>query len=314
MSYSPISLLTPQFQNPTDNTPYSGAVLKAYQTGTTTNISMATDSSGATTFTSIELNSAGYPEHSGAIVIPYVDQDYKIALYPTQADADADSNAIFTIDGLSQVIKDGNFSIDDAVSSGVTNVITLTHTTTGTPTVGIGTGQSFITETVDGNNTGMVLESVSTNVGSGTEAFDSVGKLMQGGSAAAERWRHTSAGVYTNYGSVQLNKGADVASATALPVLTDGNYFDVTGTTTITSINTTKIGNVIRLHFDGVLTLTHHATDLVLPGGANITTAAGDEAEFVEYATGDYRCVNYSRADGTAISLLLLLVDLLLVL
>jgi hypothetical protein len=55
------------------------------------------------------------------------------------------------------------------------------------------------------------------------------------------------------------------------------------------------------LHFDGALILTHHATDLVLPGAANITTAAGDEAEFVEYATGDYRCTSYTKADGTAV-------------
>jgi len=94
-------------------------------------------------------------------------------------------------------------------------------------------------------------------------------------------------------GAVSMGKGADVASATALPVLTDGNYFDVTGTTTITSINTIGAGTVIRLHFDGILTLTHHATDLILPGGLNITTAAGDEAEFVEYAAGDWRCTNY---------------------
>jgi hypothetical protein len=105
----------------------------------------------------------------------------------------------------------------------------------------------------------------------------------------------------SNSHQIQWSKGADVASAAALPVLTDGNYFDVTGTTAITSINTTKIGNIIKLHFDGVLTLTHHATDLVLPGGANITTAAGDEAEFIEYATGDYRCVNYSKADGNPV-------------
>jgi hypothetical protein len=58
------------------------------------------------------------------------------------------------------------------------------------------------------------------------------------------------------------------------------------------------IGTVIKLHFDGALTLTHHATDLILPGGVNITTAAGDEAEFVEYASGDWRCTSYFRAGG----------------
>ena len=105
-----------------------------------------------------------------------------------------------------------------------------------------------------------------------------------------------------NGAQIQWSQGADVASATALAVLTDGNYFDVTGTTTITSINTTGgVGTLIKLHFDGALTLTHDATDLILPGGANITTAAGDEAEFIEYATGDYRCTNYSKASGAAV-------------
>jgi len=89
-------------------------------------------------------------------------------------------------------------------------------------------------------------------------------------------------------------KGSDVASAAALTP-GDGNYFDITGTTAITSIGTKGIGTVIKLHFDGVLTLTHHATDLILPGGGDITTAAGDEAEFIEYATGDWRCLNYTH-------------------
>ena len=103
-----------------------------------------------------------------------------------------------------------------------------------------------------------------------------------------------------NGAQVQWSKGADVASAPALPVLTDGNYFDVTGTTGITSINTTGgPGTLIKLHFDGVLTLTHHATDLYLAGEANFTTAAGDELEFIEYATGDYRMTGWSLA-GTA--------------
>jgi hypothetical protein len=101
--------------------------------------------------------------------------------------------------------------------------------------------------------------------------------------------------------TVKLAKGADVASATALPLITDGNYFDVTGTTTITSFNSMGVGTQITLHFDGALTLTHNATDLVLPGGANITTAAGDEADFIEYASGDWRCTNYSKASGAPV-------------
>ena len=97
-------------------------------------------------------------------------------------------------------------------------------------------------------------------------------------------------------------KGADIASASALPVLAPG-YFDVTGTTTVTSIKSIGIGSVIKLHFDGALILTHQALDLILPGGANITTAAADEAEFVEYAAEDWRCTSYVKATGKAVIL-----------
>lgn len=107
-------------------------------------------------------------------------------------------------------------------------------------------------------------------------------------------------GANTFTGTQKWAKGADVASANALTLGADGNYFDITGTTSITSIGTVGIGTWVRLHFDGALTLTHHATDLILPSGANITTAAGDEAEFVEYATGDWRCVSYTKATGKA--------------
>lgn len=97
-------------------------------------------------------------------------------------------------------------------------------------------------------------------------------------------------------GKFRWSKGTDVASASALAPAGDGNYYDVTGTTTITSIATQGIGTPLILQFDAALTLTHHATDLILPGAANITTAAGDHAVFVEYASGDWRCVSYQRA------------------
>lgn len=96
-------------------------------------------------------------------------------------------------------------------------------------------------------------------------------------------------------------QGADVASATALTLGTDGNTFSITGTTAITSIATAGVGTVVLLRFAGILTLTHHATDLILPTGASITTAAGDTAIFEEYAAGDWRCWSYQRADGKAL-------------
>lgn len=164
------------------------------------------------------------------------------------------------------------------------------------------------------NNTAQTL-TVKTAAGTGIALTTSTGGLLQcdgtnvidavpgsgGGIASVLADTSPQAGGDFDMNShvMQWSKGTDVASASALTPAGNGNYYDVTGTTAITSIATTGlVGTVIKLHFDGTLTLTHHATDLILPGGANITTAAGDEAEFIEYASGDFRCTNYQRASG----------------
>lgn len=88
-------------------------------------------------------------------------------------------------------------------------------------------------------------------------------------------------------------KGSDVTSAAAL-VLGAGNWFDVTASNTITSITSVGAGFLVILHFDAALTLTHHATNLILFGGQNIQTVAGDEAMLYEYAAGTFRLVAYN--------------------
>jgi hypothetical protein len=92
--------------------------------------------------------------------------------------------------------------------------------------------------------------------------------------------------------------GADIASAATTNLETStGDLVDVTGTTTITAI-TLNEGHERSVRFTGALTLTNGAS-LVLPGGANITTAAGDFAVFRGYAAGVVRCVDYSPAART---------------
>jgi hypothetical protein len=91
-------------------------------------------------------------------------------------------------------------------------------------------------------------------------------------------------------------KGADVASANPLVPGTDGNYFDVTGTTGFASI-TVAAGALFILQFDGILTMTHGAP-LSLPGGADITTAAGDHAVCYATAANTVEVVDFARASG----------------
>jgi hypothetical protein len=89
----------------------------------------------------------------------------------------------------------------------------------------------------------------------------------------------------------------DLASAatTDLGAQTSNNL-RITGTTTITGFGTAASGVRRELRFAGALTLTHNATSLILPGGANITTAAGDTATAVSLGSGNWVVANYQRA------------------
>ena len=81
--------------------------------------------------------------------------------------------------------------------------------------------------------------------------------------------------------TLKMTKGGDISSASPLVIDTDGNYFDVTGTTNFSAM-TVESGNFFMLQFDGALTITH-GSGIELPGAADLTTAAGDR--LICYAT-----------------------------
>jgi hypothetical protein len=95
------------------------------------------------------------------------------------------------------------------------------------------------------------------------------------------------------------SKGADISSAGTTDLgAVAGLMHDITGTTTITGLGTVSSGIWKIIKFEGTLTLTHNATSLILPGGANITTADGDIGVFISEGSGNWRCVSYSPATG----------------
>lgn len=97
-------------------------------------------------------------------------------------------------------------------------------------------------------------------------------------------------------------KGADLASAATVNIgAATGNVVHVTGTTTITAFDNVAAGIERTLIFDGVLTLTHNSTSLILPSGANITTAAGDTARMMSEGSGNWRCLAYNRKSGASV-------------
>ena len=85
------------------------------------------------------------------------------------------------------------------------------------------------------------------------------------------------------------SKGSDVASADEI-TLTNGNYFDITGTTTIDHVNKTgwQAGSEVTLQFDADVTVTHNAgapagteASILLAGGLNFVATPDDTLRLV---------------------------------
>lgn len=97
-------------------------------------------------------------------------------------------------------------------------------------------------------------------------------------------------------------KGTDIARAGTTDIWSaTGNFVHLTGTTTITSFGANTAGQFRIVRFAGAGTLTHNATSLILPGAANITTAANDTAIVVGEGSSNARVVVYNRASGLPI-------------
>ena len=105
MSWTPISGSAVQYMQ--DSVAANDHYIKFYASGTTTPISMATDSTGGTTLAKAQFNAQGYAINgSGDEFIPHIDQKYKVVFYPNATDADnnAFANAVYNIDLIDQVV------------------------------------------------------------------------------------------------------------------------------------------------------------------------------------------------------------------
>jgi hypothetical protein len=125
----------------------------------------------------------------------------------------------------------------------------------------------------------------------GVLPVQSLGWLRSSGSIVSFTQTHT------GYAQNEV-KGIDIASAATINLTAaSGNFVHITGTTTITGI-TIPVGAERTVIFDGALTLTHGA-GLLLPGAANITTAANDRMDVRGDAAGAI-VTNYTKANGLA--------------
>lgn len=137
-------------------------------------------------------------------------------------------------------------------------------------------------------------------IGSGTNLKDIINNNVSGGASGDI---YFGGAVLSCHLGNNGKKWTDIASATTTNLAgATGDYGDVTGTTTITGLGTAPAGVERTVNFTGALTLTHNATSLILPTGANITTAAGDVAMFRSLGSGNWKCVNYIRASGVPLT------------
>lgn len=96
---------------------------------------------------------------------------------------------------------------------------------------------------------------------------------------------------------------ADVASGSTTNIGAAATMIvRITGTTTITAFDSVADGIWRHCYFSGTLTLTHNATSLILPGGADIITAAGDSMIALSLGSGNWKILVYQKADGTPIA------------
>jgi hypothetical protein len=96
--------------------------------------------------------------------------------------------------------------------------------------------------------------------------------------------------------------GSAASAATVNLASVPQGSVSISGTTTITALGTVAAGITKKLIFEGILTLTHNGSSLILPGAANVTTAAGDVAEMLSLGSGNWRCVSYQRATGFSVT------------
>ncbi len=216
--------------------------------------------------------------------------------------------------GLNQEVKFQhlhNEGIKLQAESALTNSVNdlnflLTHATSGTPAVGIGNGITFQQETLAGLHQGMIIQSVTTNVGDGTEAFDYVLKLMSGGSTAAEKMRLTSVGDLTISGDLTVSGGNITNAITFDAGITDAGTISA-GTWSGTALVAAKVPNhddlngfVANEHIDwtGASAGTIHATNYTDTTYSVMASGNSYAAGLVAAGSGTHSN-QFLRKDGT---------------
>lgn len=96
---------------------------------------------------------------------------------------------------------------------------------------------------------------------------------------------------------------ATLASATTVDLgAAPQSTLTISGTATITGFGSSAKAGILKvLRFTGAATIAHNATSLIVPGGVNVTTAAGDQAVVAHLGNGNWSVAAYTKASGQAL-------------
>lgn len=281
----------PQFVD-ANGAPMSSGTLQTFTASSSTPQVTYTDSTGGVSNpTTITLNTRGETPNE---VWLSAGSSYKFVL------KDSSGVTVWTVDNVNGVndvtAQLGNEWVASTLTP--TFVSATSFTVTGDQTQVLHVGRRTKTTNSGGTIYSTITASAFGAVTTITVANDS-GTLDSGLSSVA----------YGVVSALNSSVGIDVATRKGSAVLSaattniwgiSGDYVHVTSTNTITSLGTAPYAGAQRtVIFDGILTLTHNATTLVLPGGVNITTAANDRMVVRADTTANMMVVQYTRSIAT---------------
>ncbi len=193
------------------------------------------------------------------------------------------------------LVWDGSNWKPSTVSVGSVGDAGLTFTATGAAqtrtNLGAQAANSYLDDLADGQLSG-------ARVGSGIDASNiSTGTLSvnRGGTGqTTEVAAFDALGAKGNAIAINGSGVADLSAAT-------GSFVEVTGTGTLSSLGSVAAGTRRWILFTQAGTIAHNATNLKLPGSANIARAPGDCAIFESLGAGNWRSLFYQKANGEAV-------------
>lgn len=203
------------------------------------------------------------------------------------------ANAAGTTTGLTYGYNAGTIRSDNATVAVVAGTVALAASVTNYVEI---TGAGVVSVNSSGFTSGRFpMCTVLTGSSTITTITDKRGFASVGGAGGS-----FTGGTLTS----ALNYAPPVTIASAATVnigAAAANDVTVSGTTTITAFDAIAAGARRTTTFSGILVLTYNAASLILPGAANLTTAAGDVAEWISLGSGNWRCIDYTKASGAAV-------------